>query len=182
MHRASGVPVYVDGRKAGTAKIAVTRHEVFDGPINRVELTEFDGTFGEKHLEHLKQCISEKDAELDEVKSKYYRQSLEMDVRVKEVKDLQAKLKRERGNDSYWHEKYLENEAALATVRSAYRRILGERNELSRKNGLLNKECEKLVDDYNRLNDDINRFMDKHSEGAIVINEAVDAWNATVPE
>lgn len=136
----------------------------------------------QSYNEHLKRCIRDKDVELDEVKSKHYRQSLEMDVRVKEVKDLQAKLKREQGNDSYWHEKCLENEDALTTVRDAYRRVLGERNELSRENGLLTKKTKQLVDDYNRLNDDINRFMEDFSEGANTINRAVEDWNATVPE
>ena len=136
----------------------------------------------QSYNEHLKQCVQEKNAELVDVKSKYYRQSFELDVRVKEIKGLKSKLDRERGNDSYWHAKYLENEDALTTVRGAYRRVLREREELSRENGLLTKETKKLVDDYNRLNDDINRFMEDFSEGANTINRAVEDWNATVPE
>lgn len=296
MHRTSGMPVYVDGRKAGTAKVAVTRHYACDGPVNRVELTEFDGTLGEKHLnliealdearnsaqywklkysdvldrdetinalkaeverlkesrkeqaekhrqkmrnlqqnfeqlangktrstklqkqlessqnynEHLKELISELQADLEKAEqqrqsvadqnvnlmaesgklkrelqaSKDYAQTLRktIDRQTSEINSLNSKLRRERGNDSYWHEKYLENESALTTVRDAYRRVLGQRNELSRENSLLNKGRSKMVDDYNRLNNDINRFMKDFSEGATVINRAVDAWNSTVPE
>lgn len=156
--------------------------------------------------EHLEQRIRDLDAELVGLKSKYYRQSLELDVRVKETKDLQAdlekaeqqrqnvadqsvklmaenrRLKREQGNDSYWHEKYLESERAVADL-SESRKCLYDRSiKLSTDLAQSRSENKKLVDDYNRLNDDINRFMDKHAEGAIVINEAVDAWNATVQE
>lgn len=96
--------------------------------------------------------------------------------------ELKSKLESERGNDSYWHEKYLESERAVADL-SESRKCLYDRSiKLSTDLARLRSENKKLVDDYNRLNDDINRFMDKHSEGAIVINEAVDAWNATAPE
>ena len=136
----------------------------------------------QSYNEHLKQCIQEKNAELVEVKSKYYRQSLELDVRVKEIKDLKSKLDRERGNDSYWHEKYLESEKALDNLRDEYVRLQVARTELARGRRLLLKENKKLVDDYNRLNDDINCFMEDFSEGANTINRAVEDWNATVPE
>ena len=164
----------------------------------------------QKYNEHLKELISELQADLEKAEqqrqsvadqnvnlmaesgklkrelqaSKDYAQTLRktIDRQTSEINSLNSKLRRERGNDSYWHEKYLENEAALTTVRDAYRRVLGQRNELSRENSLLNKGRSKMVDDYNRLNNDINRFMKNFSEGATIINRAVDAWNATVPE
>ena len=164
----------------------------------------------QNYNEHLKELISELQADLEKAEqqrqsvadqnvnlmaesgklkrelqaSKDYAQTLRktIDRQTSEINSLNSKLRRERGNDSYWHEKYLENEAALTTVRDAYRRVLGERNELSRENGLLTKEAKKLVDDYNRLNDDINRFMEDFSKGAMTINRAVEDWNATVPE
>ena len=136
----------------------------------------------QSYNEHLKQLISEEDAELDEVKSKYYRQSLEMDVRVKEIKGLQAKLDRERGNDSYWHEKYLESEKVVADL-SESRKCLYDRSiKLSTDLSRLRNENKKLVDEYNRLLADINCFMEDFSEGANTINRAVEDWNATVPE
>ena len=164
----------------------------------------------QNYNEHLKELISELQADLEKAEqqrqsvadqnvnlmaesgklkrelqaSKDYAQTLRktIDRQTSEINSLNSKLRRERGNDSYWHEKYLENEAALTTVRDAYRRVLGQRNELSRENSLLNKGRSKMVDDYNRLNNDINRFMKDFSEGATVINRAVDAWNSTVPE
>lgn len=109
--------------------------------------------------------------------SKDYAQTLRktVDRQTSEINSLNSKLRRERGNDSYWHEKYLESEAALTTVRGAYRRLLGKLDELKSEN-------KRLVDDYNRLNDDINCFMEDFSEGATAINRAVEDWNATVPE
>lgn len=283
VHWSSGVPVYVDGKKAGTAKTVVTHHEGYDGPISRVELAEFSGQVyrelrkeneklkarieelkdrgvadgddvqywhrrweaaerangklrelvGEPRLdpsEHVpalqarNEKIKELEAQVERLKesrkeqaekhkqkmrnlqqnfehqsnakarstklkkdlenAKSYSHRVErinQDLRG-QVDELQAKLDSVPGRDTYWHEKYLENENALTTVRDAYRRVLGERNELSRENGLLTNENKKLIDDYNRLNDDINRFMDNFSEGANAINRAAEDWNATVPE
>lgn len=99
-----------------------------------------------------------------------------------QVDDLQAKLDSIPGNDTYWHEKYLESEKALDNLRDEYVRLQVARTELARGRRLLLRENKKLVDEYNRLNDDINRFMEDFSRGATVINRAADDWNATVPE
>ena len=136
----------------------------------------------QSYNEYLKQCIQEKNAELVDVKSKYYRQSFELDVRVKEIKGLKSKLDRERGNDSYWHAKYLETEEALSGLSESRKRLYNRSINLSTDLALLRSENNKLVDDYNRLNDDINCFMEDFSEGANTINRAVEDWNATVPE
>lgn len=116
--------------------------------------------------------------------SKDYAQTLRKTVerQTSEINSLNSKLRRERGNDSYWHEKYLESEKALDNLRDEYVRLQVARTELARGRRLLLRENKKLVDEYNRLNDDINRFMEDFSRGATVINRAADDWNATVPE
>lgn len=136
----------------------------------------------QSYNEHLKQCVQEKDDELTGLKSKYYRQSLELDVRVKEIKDLESKLDRERGSDSYWHEKYLESEKAVADLSESRKRLYDRSVKLSTDLARSRSENKKLIDDYNRLSDDINCFMEDFSEGATAINRAVEDWNATVSE
>lgn len=115
----------------------------------------------QSYNEHLQQCIREKDAELAE---------------------LQAKLDSIPGVDSYWHEKYLESQEALKSANASYLRAHGRCIDMGSELSDLRSENKKLVDDYNRLNDDINCFMEDFSEGANAINRAVEDWNATVPE
>ena len=164
----------------------------------------------QSYNEHLKECISELQADLEKAEqqrqsvadqnvnlmaesgkltrelqaSKDYAQTLRktIDRQTSEINSLNSKLRRERGNDSYWHEKYLESEKALDNLRDEYVRLQVARTELARGRRLLLRENKQLVDEYNRLNDDINRFMEDFSRGAMTINRAVDDWNATVPE
>ena len=164
----------------------------------------------QSYNEHLKELISELQADLEKAEqqrqsvadqnvnlmaesgklkrelqaSKDYAQTLRktIDRQTSEINSLNSKLRRERGNDSYWHEKYLESEKALDNLRDEYVRLQVARTELARGRRLLLRENKQLVDEYNRLNDDINCFMEDFSEGANTINRAVEDWNATVPE
>lgn len=164
----------------------------------------------QSYNEHLKELISELQADLEKAEqqrqsvadqnvnlraesgklkrelqaSKDYAQTLRktIDRQTSEINSLNSKLRRERGNDSYWHEKYLESEKALDNLRDEYVRLQVARTELARGRRLLLRENKQLVDEYNRLNDDINRFMEDFSRGAMTISRAVDDWNATVPE
>lgn len=120
--------------------------------------------------------------QLEQAKSYSHRvERINEDLRG-QVDDLQAKLDSVPGRDTYWHEKYLESEKALDSLRDEYVRLQVARTELARGRRLLLRENKKLVDEYNCLNDDINRFMEDFSRGATVINRAVEDWNATVPE
>lgn len=283
VHWSSGVPVYVDGKKAGTAKTVVTHHEGYDGPISRVELTEFSGQVYrelrkeneklkarieelkdrgvadgddvqywhrrweaaerangklrelvsnlrldpsehvpalqarnekikelEAQVERLKESRKEQ-AEKHKQKMRNLQQNFEHQSNAKarstklkkdlenaksyshrverinhdlrgQVDELQAKLDSVPGRDTYWHEKYLESERAVADLSESRKRLYDRGVKLGTDLALSRNENKKLIDDYNRLNDDINRFMDNFSEGANAINRAAEDWNATVPE
>ena len=132
----------------------------------------------QSYNEHLKELISELQADLE--KAEQQRQNV-ADQNVNLMAE-NGRLKREQGNDSYWHEKYLESERAVADLSESRKRLYDGNVELSTDLALSRNENKKLVDEYNRLNDDINRFMEDFSRGAMTINRAVDDWNATVPE
>lgn len=116
--------------------------------------------------------------------SKDYAQTLRktVDRQTSEINSLNSKLRRERGNDSYWHEKYLETEAALKAFQESWKILDVQNLSLTFEREGLRNENKRLVNDYNRLNDDINCFMEDFSKGAMTINRAVEDWNATVPE
>lgn len=116
--------------------------------------------------------------------SKDYAQTLRktVDRQTSEINSLNSKLRRERGNDSYWHEKYLESERAVADLSESRKRLHERGVELSADLVWSRNENKKLINECNRLNDDINRFIEDFSEGATAINRAVEDWNATVPE
>ena len=107
MHRTSGVPVYVDGRKAGTAKVAVTRHYACDGPVNRVELTEFDGTLGEKHL-NLIEALDEARNSAQYWKLKYS-DGLDRDETIDELRSEVERLRQSRKEQAEKHRQNMRN-------------------------------------------------------------------------
>lgn len=188
MHRTSGVPVYVDGRKAGTAKVAVTRHYACDGPVNRVELTEFDGTLGEKHL-NLIGALDEARNSAQYWKLKYS-DVLDRDETINALKAEVERLKESRKEQAEKHRQKMRNlqqnfEAreqaknrntqlqrqvksltrALETSRADAEYWHGRRTDLASENRKLRQKHDYLVDALNAISHTVNDAAERQDGG-----------------